>query len=170
MYFSYIETHHYSNVRGRFVSKKRKSETFIYEGLGFPIRLVNVPLKKVLGDEWAIDIDFNILQKTVLHMLALKSTPLTGQELRFIIDYFELSYREFAKLIGVTHAAVVKWEKEKSRMNPSTEICLRLHILNYLKVSDKEFRQFYLKMNHEDLSRSESETELLEIGVDQIAC
>src|SRR5262245_8987952 len=114
------------------MSKIRKKTTFIYEGLGFPIRLVNVPMKKVLG-EWAIDINFNVLQKVALYMLATKATPITGAELRFIIDYFEMSYRDFAKLFGVSHVAVVKWEKEKSRMNPSTEIYLRLYILNYLK-------------------------------------
>ena len=33
--------------------KKRKKKTFIYEGLGFPIKLINVPMKKVFG-EWCI--------------------------------------------------------------------------------------------------------------------
>lgn len=68
-----------------------------------------------------------------------KPTPLTGGELRFIIDYLEMSTRNFAKLFGVTHAAVLKWENEESKMNPSTEVYLRLYILNYLKVTDKEF-------------------------------
>src|SRR5690242_7594503 len=114
------------------MSITKKRDTFIYEGLGFPIRLVNVPMRKVL-DEWAIDINFNTLQLIVLHMLATKQTPLTGRELRFIIDYFEMSFRDFAKLFGVSHAAVVKWEKEESRMNPSTEVYLRLYIFNFLK-------------------------------------
>jgi hypothetical protein len=48
------------------------------------------------------------LQKAVLYLLATKPTPLKGRELRFIIDYFEMSYRDFAKLFGVSHVAVVK--------------------------------------------------------------
>ena len=40
---------------------EKKSKTFIYEGLGFPIELINVPMKKVLN-EWIIDIDMNALQ------------------------------------------------------------------------------------------------------------
>lgn len=146
-----------------------KRESFIWEGLGFPIRLVNVPMKKVFG-EWAIDINFNILQTAVLRMLTNKAAPLSGGEIRFIIDYLEMSTRDFAKLFGVTHTAVLKWEKEETKMNPSTEVCLRLYILNYLKVTDKEFRKLYLKINPEYLAASELENNPLEIDADKIAC
>ncbi len=151
------------------MNKSKRRDTFIYEGLGFPIRLVNVPLRKVFG-EWAIDINFNTLQEVVLRMLATKSTHLTGPEIRFIIDYFEMSYRDFAKLFGVSHVAVVKWEKELSKMNPSTEAYLRLYILNYLKVNDKEFRKLYLTINPENLANFENENIPLEIDADKIAC
>lgn len=149
--------------------KNTKIETFVYNGLGFPIRLVNVPMKKVFG-EWAIDINFNTLQLAVLNMLARKPTPLTGGELRFIIDYLEMSTRNFAKLFGVTHAAVLKWENEVSKMNPSTEVYLRLYILNYLKVTDKEFRKVYLNINPENLANSNEESSPLEIDAEKIAC
>src|SRR5688500_17834470 len=102
--------------------KKTKIESFVYEGLGFPIHLINVPMKLVFG-EWAMNIDFNALQIAVLNMLARKPTSLKGDELRFIIDYLEMSTRGFAKLFGVSHAAVLKWEKGLSKMNPGTEIC-----------------------------------------------
>jgi len=151
------------------MTKARKRETILYEGLGFPIRLVNVPMRKVF-DEWAIDINFNALQKAVLHMLATKQSPLRGPELRFIIDYFEMSYRDFAKLFGVSHVAVVKWEKEASRMNPSTEVYLRLYILNYLKVNDKEFRRVYLELSPENFSRAKILKSPLELDVEKIAC
>src|SRR5437016_2331627 len=96
-----------------------KIESFIYEGLGFPIRLFNVPMKKVFG-EWAMDINFNVLQKNVLFMLARKPTPLSGNELRFIMGYLEMSTREFANLFDVTHVAVLKWLKEDAKMNSNT--------------------------------------------------
>ncbi|HEY4832976.1 MAG TPA: hypothetical protein VIH61_10505, partial [Waddliaceae bacterium] len=144
----------------------KKRDTFIYEGLGFPIRLVYVPMKKVFG-EWAIDINFNTLQVVVLNMLARKPTALTGMELRFIIDYLEMSIRDFAKLFGVTHAAVLKWEKEETKMNPSTEVYLRLYILDYLKVTDKEFRMEYLKIKPRNLVTSDSENYPLEIDAEK---
>lgn len=147
----------------------KKRDTFIYEGLGFPIRLVNTPLKKVHG-EWVFDFSMGAFQKTVLMMLVNKPSLLTGPELRFIIDYFEMSYRDFAKIFGVSHVAIVKWEKEESKMNPSTEVCLRLYILNHLKVTDKEFRKIYLKINPENLSHYEDENGPLEVEGDKIAC
>lgn len=79
------------------MKKNKKIETFIYEGLGFPIRLINVPLRKVYG-EWVFDFSMGIFQKVVLAMLAKKPSPITGSELRFIINYFEMTYREFAKI------------------------------------------------------------------------
>ena len=69
--------------------KERKKSTFIYGRLGFPIQLIKVPRKTVFG-EWAIDIDFNTLQRVVFNMLVRKPTSLTGKELRFIIDYLEM--------------------------------------------------------------------------------
>ena len=149
--------------------KDIKIGTTVFEGLGFPIRLVNVPMRKVFG-EWALDINFNNLQIAALNLLARKPTPLTGSELRFIIDYLEMSTRDFAKLFGVTHAAVLKWEKAESKMNPSTEVYLRLYLLNYLKVTDKEFRRLYLKMSPENLAHSPSNASPLEIDAHKIAC
>lgn len=146
-----------------------KKDTFIWEGLGFPIRLINVPMKKVFGD-WILNINLKLFQKAVLHMLARKPTPLTGAELRFVIDYLKMSTRGFAQLFGVTHAAVLKWENEKSKMNPSTEVCLRLYILNHLKVADKEFRKLYSKISPQNLAHAENDNTLLEIDAERIAC
>lgn len=151
------------------MNKNNKIDTFIYEGLGFPIRLINAPLKKVCG-EWTFDFSMGVFQKAVLNMIARKPSPITGPELRFIIDFFEMSYRDFAKIFGVSHVAVVKWEKEGSRMNPSTEVYLRLYILNYLKVTDKEFRKLYLKINPEKIANYTDENIPLEIDAEKITC
>lgn len=137
--------------------------------MGFPIRLINAPMRKVYG-KWAFDFSMGVFQEIVLHILATKSSPLTGPELRFIIDYFELSYRDFAKLLSVSHAAVVKWEKEKSKMNPHTEVSLRLYILDHLNVTDKEFRKWYLELSQQNLSDTESSKTPLDIDLDKIAC
>ncbi len=149
--------------------KDRKKDTIIWDGLGFPIRLINVPMKKIFG-EWVLDINLELFQKAVLHMLACKPAHLSGSELRFVIDYLKMSTREFAHLFGVTHAAVLKWENEKSRMNPSTEVCLRLYMLNHLKVADKEFRRLYLQITPQNLAKAESDKTPLEIDAEKMAC
>ena len=151
------------------MKKDIKKKTLIYTGLGFPIRLINAPMRKVYG-KWVFDFSMGLFQEVVLHILATKPSPLTGPELRFIIDYFELSYRDFAKLLGVSHAAVVKWEKEKSKMNPNTEVSLRLYILNCLNVTDQEFRIRYLELSQHNISNTESEKTQIDIDLNKIAC
>jgi hypothetical protein len=54
--------------------KNIKKETFVYEGLGFPVLLVNASLRKTLG-EWVIDIDFNKLRKKALEPVAKLLCP-----------------------------------------------------------------------------------------------
>ena len=97
--------------------KDRKTDTFVYKGLGIPVKLVNVPMKKVLG-EWYMDINFNKLQLAVLHYLLYKPAPLNSDELRYIRKFLELSMTDFRKIFGVTHATVHKWENGKNRIPP----------------------------------------------------
>lgn len=146
-----------------------KTETLIFEGLGFPIRLVNAPTKKVFG-EWVLDIDLNHLQIVALHMLARKPSRLTAQEMYFIRSYLELSTHTFAKMCGVTHLAVLKWENGKTKMNPATEIYIRLYILSYLKVTAKEFQKTFAKINPEYLEQHQEIVPLEIYQDDLIAC
>jgi DNA-binding transcriptional regulator YiaG len=136
--------------------KDRKTDKFIYKGLGLPIKLVNVPMKRVLG-EWAIDIDFNKLQSVVLHCLLYKPAPLNGDELRFIRKFLEMSMTAFGKIFGVSHVAVVKWEGGKTRIPLSTDVYIRLYVLNYLHAKDKEFRSLYNMISPESLAKKKGE-------------
>jgi hypothetical protein len=77
--------------------KDRKRETFIFRGLGFPIKLINVPMRKMVG-EWVIDVDFEKLQLTALLALLEKQAPLSGAELKFIRKYLNMATTEFGKI------------------------------------------------------------------------
>lgn len=138
--------HHSDGCMQRKKMKERKRVAkFVYEGLGFPILLMNVPMIKVF-DIWTPDIDYNLFQKQVLIALAHRSFPFTGDELRFIRTYFELTFQRFASQFGVTHAAVMKWENRKekiAKIQPSTEMCIRLFILEKLGVSNDRFRSIF---------------------------
>ena len=101
--------------------KNKKISTFIYEGLGIPVKLINVPMKKILG-EWFIDVNMETLQRVVLEALIHKPTSLTGAELRYIRHYMEMSCADFGKTLGVSHVAVVKWENEKNGISPALEL------------------------------------------------
>ena len=111
----------------------------MYEEFGFPIKLSNVPMKKVVG-EWVIDVNFDSLEKGVLRLLIHKSTPLTGPEFRFIRKWLGLTTIEFGKIFGVSHPAVLKWENGRARPPIAGDIYLRLYILTHLKAKDREFR------------------------------
>ncbi|HEY2811613.1 MAG TPA: hypothetical protein VGJ00_09530 [Rhabdochlamydiaceae bacterium] len=113
---------------------KRKRETFIFEGLGFPIELINCPMKKVIG-EWVIDVDLDALQLFVFKGLIHKPYPLTGREMRFMRKFMDLTTEEFGKKLGVTHAAVVKWEKEQVRMSSIYDVYIRMLCMNSLKAT-----------------------------------
>lgn len=133
--------------------KNKKTSTFVYEGLGIPVKLINVPMKKILG-EWFIDVNMETLQRVVLEALIHKPFSLTGEELRYIRHYMEMSCADFGKILGVSHVAVVKWENEKNGISPALELYLRLHMMSYLRAKDKEFRALYNDLSLEKLSQS----------------
>jgi DNA-binding transcriptional regulator YiaG len=145
--------------------KNKKRQTFIFWGFGFPIKLINVPMKKVFG-EWAIDIDMNKLMLIVLQALIHKPVLLTADELGFIRSYLQLTSTKFGKIFGVTHAAVLKWESGKNRISPSLELCIRLYILDHLCSKDKEFRAFYKEISLERLAKTEEGGKIRSIAVD----
>jgi DNA-binding transcriptional regulator YiaG len=126
--------------------KDKKISTFVYDGLGVPVKLVNVPMKKMLG-EWFIDINMETLQRVVLEALIHKPVSLTGAEIRYIRKYMGISTTEFGDIFGVSHVSVVKWENSKNGIAPALELCIRLQVMNYLKAKDKEFRDLYNEIN-----------------------
>lgn len=147
--------------------KNRKTKTFIYKGLGIPVKLINAPMKKILG-KWAIDINFNKLQLAVLYELLYKITPLNGDELKYIRKFFEMSTTEFGKIFGVSHVSILKWESEQTHPPLSTDIYIRLYALNSLHARDKEFRSLYNTINIESFSKHKGEkTRLLSIDIDE---
>ena len=127
------------------MKKQTIEKKFVYEGLGFPVILRNVPMIELRG-VWTPDINFNVLQKVVLLALAHHSSDLTGNQIRFIRTWLGLTQAEFGKLFGVTHPAVVKWEKtdnKGSKMTLTTQRELRMLILDQLLVKDEDFRKAF---------------------------
>jgi DNA-binding transcriptional regulator YiaG len=132
--------------------KRKRTKKYVFEGLGFPVVLLNAPWRCVFG-EWVLDVNFNELQKIVLLALIQKKRPLSGAELLFIRKYLEMTTTTFGNLLGVSHVAVVKWENNKSQINPATELCIRLHVMDLLPSNDKEFRKFFHEMSSENLAK-----------------
>lgn len=147
--------------------KDKKKKTFVYEAFGFPIKLINVPMKKVAG-EWVIDVNFNTFEKIVLRLLLHKPAPLTGAEFRFIRKYLGLTTTEFGKLLGITHVAVVKWESGKTRPTIPADIYVRLCVIDQLNVKDKEFRTLFEETKPSILNEARKKrTSLLKINIEE---
>lgn len=145
--------------------KTKKKETFIFHGLGFPVKLINVPMKMIF-DEWVIDINMNKLMLVVLGALIRKPIPLTGDELGFIRSYLEMTTTMFGKTFGVSHVAVLKWESGKNRISPALDLCIRLYVLDFLHAKDKEFRALYKEVSLEKLSKSDQKKKIHPLVVD----
>lgn len=120
---------------------EKKNETFTYTDLGFPIELINAPMKKIFG-EWVLDINLNILQEEVLQLLIHKSTPLQANELHFIRKYFEMTTTVFGKVFGVSHAAVLKWESGHLPA-PPLDIYIRMYVMDRLHAKNEEFGKLF---------------------------
>jgi DNA-binding transcriptional regulator YiaG len=147
--------------------KGKKTETFVFHGLGFPITLIKAPMKKILG-EWIVDIDMEELQRVVLRALIYKSTRLTKDELRFIRKFLFMTTTAFGEILGVSHVAVLKWEKGQRRVSASIELCIRLYILDHLHAKDKEFRNLYNTITLRQLSQAKEESKsVLEIDASE---
>lgn len=107
--------------------------------------LLNAPMIKVRG-EWALYVNYNDYQKSVLKLLAHKPSRLTGSEIKFIRKYFEMTSRVFADRFSVKHTAVLKWEKQDDKttnMVWSTEKDIRLFVLDELDKKVTALRELY---------------------------
>jgi DNA-binding transcriptional regulator YiaG len=131
---------------------KKKQETFVYEGLGFPVELIDCPMQKIMG-EWVIDINLAALQRFVFQGLISKPYPLTGKELRFMRKFLEMTTTEFGEKLGVSHAAVVKWEKEQAEISAAQEPYIRLFLCERFR--DSELLRIYRDIRPEMLAKRE---------------
>lgn len=134
---------------------EKKNETFTYTDLGFPIELVDVPMKKILG-EWVLDINLNTLQLEVLKMLIHKSTPLQAGELRFIRKHFEMTTTAFGGVFGVSHAAVIKWESGQLPALPM-DVYIRMYIMDRLNAKNADFGKLFHEVNMAGLVQAKKE-------------
>ena len=128
--------------------KTKIVRNFIDKSFGFPVLLHNVKLIQY-HDDWIIDVHPGNLSRAVLMALVFKPARLTGAEIRFIRQHFEMTMAQFAKRFYVTHPAVVKWEKRRKTrtdMNWSTEKDIRLFILTQLEKTGDKLRIAYIEL------------------------
>jgi DNA-binding XRE family transcriptional regulator len=107
---------------------RRKTKRF--NGFGFPVVLVGVPVRVEFGDE-ILDVDFNALGNRVFAALLTKPGRLSGAEVKFLRQSLDMTQEQFAKIMKVERSLISKWEKQDLKakgMSSHIEIFLRLKL------------------------------------------
>jgi DNA-binding transcriptional regulator YiaG len=144
-------------------------DSYTYTGLGFPIFLQQTELVKIDG-EWQAKINVRKIADQAIKILATQTERLTGNQVKFIRGYFEMSLRQFAKqVVRESHAAVNKWESfadEVTNMDSNIEIMLRLYIIEQIEAKTiKQKNSFYGKyLQLKNICFSSKKTSQLNIG------
>jgi DNA-binding transcriptional regulator YiaG len=122
---------------------------YLHCGCGFPVVLSEVRFIPWGKDDAIVFVDYRTLAEAVQRFLAEKPTRLTGHEVRFLRQTADLTLEQFGRLFDVTHPAVKKWESKGDNptgMAWTTELAIRLHVLDRLGVKPREFRQAYTRL------------------------
>jgi len=146
-------------------------DQYCYEGLGFPIILLNVPMVK-LDHDWAPEIDYELLERLVLLTLCQKSSPLKGDELGFIRDWFGLSMQKFGALFNVSSPCVKKWEDAREKptsMQETTEKGIRLYVLDQILPETAPYRLHIKKLIDQHFSSQDDRPISFDVIQEKIA-
>lgn len=128
--------------------ERETRKEYRYEGLGLPVVIKDAPMVKIRG-QWVLDVDFNHLQAAVFRAMAEKQVRLSGRDIRFIRHHAGMTLQEFADRFGVSHPAVMNWEKsgaDATNMKWATEKDIRLFTLAQADAPGEEFKATYTEL------------------------
>lgn len=112
---------------------------FTYTGLGFPIILPKVEMI-FINDEWHPKLNIKKIAHEAAKMLINQKTRLTGNQIKFIRTYLDMSLRTFSLAMNESHMAIKKWEDFKNQpthMDKNIEIMLRLYLYEKIILEKK---------------------------------
>jgi hypothetical protein len=130
--------------------ERKIADRYLDHSYGFPVLLLNVELVKVRGT-WTPVIDYQKFAKNVVDKLCKTSGRFSGNHVRFIRQYFEMTLKDFASTLNVTHPAVMKWEKasdNQTGMHWSMEKDIRLLALKHIGAGHAEIGEAHTGMQN----------------------
>ena len=107
---------------------KERSITYRYTECG----LDNVQIKGVTvvtddaGNEVYCLPQVQSLHKAIAHEIVAKESSIDGKEIRFLRTEMGMTQEELAKVLGVARNTVVRWEKNKPRIDAAAEVVVRM--------------------------------------------
>ena len=138
--------------------EKKIEKKYIDNGFGFPVCLHNLPMVKV-RNVWTPNIDYNELTRAVAMSLASSKSLLSGSQVKFIRQFFEMTLKEFGERFNVSHPAVMKWESNKnkpSKMDWSTEKDIRMEIVFRIAKNPKQIGKLFIDLEEKPAQKSDS--------------
>ena len=72
--------------------------------------------------------------------------------------FLQMSSTEFGKKLAVSHATIVKWEKEQTKINPLQESYIRMFLFEHLQ--NNELLSLYQEIRPEKLAESKHEKQV----------
>ncbi len=124
---------------------------FAYHGAGYEVTLRDVPMIRIDG-EWVLNINPNNVDRLIFNDLPHSESRLTGNQVRFIREFSDMTYVAFAERFGVSHPAVKKWENaedQPTNMAWSTEKDIRLFVLSQSNPDGDTFQKCYVDLAKE---------------------
>jgi DNA-binding transcriptional regulator YiaG len=96
--------------------KPKIVKNYVFEGLGFPVIVSRVQIKKTGTDTYPV-INMRRLQDAVFDFFLDNAVRLTGAQIAFIRKYMDMTQQEFASALDLTgHGRVSQWEKSKDQI------------------------------------------------------
>lgn len=152
----------------------RIEKNYVDHGFGFPVVIDQVEIE-LAGKEEIPLIDYGQLKAFVIGALRLKPSGLTGNEIRFLRRALGMTLQQFGTTFGVTHPAVVAWEKSGDRpscMEWGTEKLLRYAVESLLSPRQLEdYLSFSARLEELDETSPAWETGQLHLSLapDEVA-
>ena len=114
--------------------KRWKQEIRGFGGLDYVV-FKNVPMR---DSKWGEVIDLNpeLMEKSVAEALISKRVPLRGLEVKFLRKTLGLSLEKFANALNISDSTVFKWEaKPRVRLHSINEAVVRAFFAEQLEVT-----------------------------------
>ncbi|MES2218726.1 MAG: hypothetical protein V4501_09980 [Pseudomonadota bacterium] len=116
------------------------AESYVYQGLGFPIELHNVEMMNFYGEFHPI-IDVRKVADLAIQALSTQENKFTGNQLNFIRIYLMINAGELAKQIHSSPQDFKKWEAfgdKAADMDAKVEKSLKQLLQNEILKPDKK--------------------------------